>query len=57
MTNHSLIGSGGTEKTSYTIGLGYTLDNGMVGKESFERFTANIGLEHRISEKVKMSLS
>lgn len=57
VTNHSLIGSGGTEKTSYTIGLGYTLDNGMVGKESFERFTANIGLEHRISEKVKMSLS
>lgn len=57
VTNHSIAGSGGSEKTSYTAGLSYMLDEGMVGNEKFERYTANIGLEHRVSDKFKLGIS
>lgn len=40
-------------KLSFSFGLGYLKDDGMVGDESFERITANIGLEYRFSDKFK----
>lgn len=46
-TSHSLSATGGTDKLSFSFGLGYLKDDGMVGDESFERITANIGLEYR----------
>lgn len=57
VTNHSIYSSGGNEKTSYSFGLGYLKDDGMVGRESFDRITANIGLEHRFSDKIKTGLN
>lgn len=52
-TSHSVSATGGTDKLSFSFGLGYLKDDGMVGDESFERITANIGLEYRFSDKFK----
>lgn len=56
-TNHSISASGGSDKLSFSFGLGYLKDNGMVGDEGFQRLTANIGLEYRFSEKFKMGVN
>lgn len=57
VTNHSISASGSSDKVSYTFGLGYLKDDGMVGNESFERITANIGLEYRMSDRFKMGMN
>lgn len=57
ITNHSLYSSGGAENTSYSFGLSYLKDDGMVGKESFQRITANIGLEQRLTNKVTTGIT
>lgn len=56
VVEHSLSGSGGTEKTSYSLGLGYIKNDGFIGNESYERYTANIGLEHKITNKFTFGL-
>ncbi|MBC9798329.1 TonB-dependent receptor [Sinomicrobium sp. FJxs] len=57
VTNHSLYSSGGSENTSYSFGMSYVKDNGMIGKEGFERITGNIGLEHRLTDKVSTGMT
>lgn len=57
INNHAISASGGTEKTSYTFGLGYFDEDGITGREGFKRMTANIGLEHRLSSKIKMGFN
>lgn len=56
-TNHSISASGNSEKVSYTFGLGYTKNEGMIGNEDFERITANLGLEYKMSDRFKMGLN
>ncbi len=56
-TNHSLSASGSTEKSSYTMGVGYTSDGGLAGSESYDRLTANIGAEYRLADKVRVGMS
>ena len=56
-TSHSVSATGGTDKLSFSFGLGYLKDDGMVGDESFERITANIGLEYRFSDKFKTGIN
>ncbi len=55
-TNHNITGSGATENSSYTIGFGYLKDDGLIGSESFERYSANIGLEHKVSDRLKLGV-
>lgn len=57
VTNHNLNSSGGFENTTYAFGIGYTNDNGLVEPENFERFTANVRLEHKLSEKLKTGVT
>lgn len=56
ITEHNISASGGTAKTSYTLGLGYLLNDGFIGKESYDRYTVNIGLEHRMSKKFTLGV-
>lgn len=56
-TNHSISASGGTEKTSYTFGLGYMKDGGIAGSEEFTRMTGNIGIEYRGSDRFRMGIN
>ncbi|WP_316837243.1 TonB-dependent receptor [Pedobacter nutrimenti] len=55
--NHTINVSGNSEKTSYSFGFGYTNDAGMVGNENFGRITANLGLEHRFSDRLKIGIN
>ena len=57
VTNHNLNSSGGFENTTYAFGIGYTKDDGLVEPETFERFTANVRLEHKLSEKLKTGVT
>ena len=57
VSTHNINSSGSTENTSYTFGIGFLNDKGMVGKEDFQRITANIGLEHRLSKKIKTGVN
>jgi TonB-dependent SusC/RagA subfamily outer membrane receptor len=57
VTSHNISASGSSDKVSYTFGLGYLKDDGMIGNESFERITANIGLEYRMSDRFKMGMN
>lgn len=56
-TNQHISAVGNTEKSSYSFGIGYNDDNGMVGNEDFKRYTVNLGLEHRISSRFKVGLN
>ena len=55
--NHSINSSGGNEQTSYSFGMSYLNDDGMVGKEGYERITVNIGLEHQLTDKITTGIS
>lgn len=57
VTNHNVNSSGGSKNSSYSFGAGYSKDQGMVGKEDFERITANVRLEHNFSTKLKTGMS
>lgn len=56
-SNNSVLVSGGSKNTSYTFGVGYTKDGGIAGSENFNRITANIGLEHRLDNKIKIGIN
>ncbi len=56
-TSHTITASGGSENFSFTFGLGYLKDDGMIEGESFERITSNIGLEYKFSDKFKTGIS
>lgn len=56
-TSHTITASGGSENLSFTFGMGYLKDEGMVSGENFERITANIGLEYKFSEKFKTGIN
>ncbi|SMO89457.1 TonB-linked outer membrane protein, SusC/RagA family [Saccharicrinis carchari] len=57
VTNHSISTSGGNETTSYSLGMGYLSDEGMIGKEQFTRYTANVGIEHRFNDIITTGMS
>lgn len=56
-TNHTLNLSGGTEKTVYSAGLGYTKDEGTLGGESFERFNIRGSLKSDLNKWMNLSIS
>ncbi len=56
-TNHTLNLSGGSEKTVYSAGLGYTKDEGTLGGESFERFNIRGSLKSDLNKWLNLSVS
>lgn len=55
--NYRINANGGTEKSTFAIGVGYFAQEGIVGGDqaSFERLTANINNTTDLSDKVKLS--
>lgn len=53
VSSHNINSTGASENTSYTIGLGYLKDQGLIKNESFTRITSNVGIEHKISQQLK----
>ncbi|HVI48115.1 MAG TPA: TonB-dependent receptor [Chitinophaga sp.] len=56
-TNHSLSVTGGTEKTKYSIGLGYFKDQGVFKLQGYERYNLNFGLDQLIGKRIKVGAS
>lgn len=55
--NHTVSASGGNDRISYSFGVGYMDDGGLAGSENFKRYTANVGLEYNMQDKVMMGMS
>jgi len=52
-----LSANGQSEKSNYAFSAGYNNDEGLVGSENFKRYTVNMGLQHRISERFKVGMN
>ncbi|MEL7002457.1 MAG: TonB-dependent receptor [Bacteroidota bacterium] len=55
--NYSLNYRGNTEKTSYSVGAAIFSQDGIVGgsKSGFDRFNANININHKLYDKIKLT--
>lgn len=52
--DHHLSIVGGSERSTYALGLGYMNDKGIVLGSGFERFTANLNADHKITDNIKV---
>ncbi|MEO6452508.1 MAG: TonB-dependent receptor [Ginsengibacter sp.] len=53
-TNHQVSVTGGSEKSSYNLSLGYLLQDGIVNKNRFERYTAKLQNDFQIFSPLKV---
>jgi TonB-dependent SusC/RagA subfamily outer membrane receptor len=56
-TNHQLSFSGGSEKTTFNISLGYFNEQGIIETQGFERYTARVNLDHKITDRITIGMS
>lgn len=54
ITNHQLSVSGGSEKSTYNLSLGYLNQDGIVKKNNFQRYTARLSNDFQIFEPLKV---
>ena len=54
MQEHSLRFSGGSEKTKYTMSLGYMQQDGVMRGTSSERYNLNLNLNSQVHEMIKV---
>jgi TonB-dependent starch-binding outer membrane protein SusC len=54
-TNHTVDFGGGTDATTYGIGLGYTKDNGTIGGEDFTRYNLRGNLSSDLTRWLNIS--
>jgi|JI9StandDraft_1071089.scaffolds.fasta_scaffold01311_4 TonB-linked SusC/RagA family outer membrane protein len=54
--NHNLSLSGGSEKSTFFLNLGYLAEEGIVINNDFKRFTVRLNQENKISEKWKFGI-
>ncbi|WP_234735559.1 SusC/RagA family TonB-linked outer membrane protein [Tellurirhabdus bombi] len=47
-TSNTLSFSGGTDKTSYYMSLGYSNQNGMIKRNEFKRTSARVNVDHKV---------
>lgn len=52
--NHGLSFSGGSDQTTYFLSLGYTNQEGMIVKNTFERLSSRLNLDHKIGKRIKV---
>ncbi len=52
--NNELAVSGGNDKSSYTISLGYMDENGLLRNDVLKRYNGRINLDHNISKSLKV---
>lgn len=54
---YDLSFSGGSEKTTYYVGLGYGYTEGQIKKTDFRRFSLNTSLNRQVTEKFSLDLN
>jgi TonB-linked SusC/RagA family outer membrane protein len=52
--NHSLNISGASDRTSYYFSVGFTDQEGMLKKNTFERMSARLNLDHKVSDRISI---
>ncbi|RKS55708.1 TonB-linked SusC/RagA family outer membrane protein [Gillisia mitskevichiae] len=52
--NHSLSARGGTEKTKFSISMGYLHDEGVLLTDDYKRYNLRLKLDTKVSDKFKM---
>lgn len=52
--NHNLSFSGGSDKTTFFLSMGFTDQNGMIKANSFERKSARLNLDHKVSKIISL---
>lgn len=57
MQNYDLSFSGGNEKKTFYVGIGYFDQDGVVIGTNFKKYTANIRLENRLNDKIKVGIN
>ena len=55
--SHYLSLSGGSEKNSYYVSLGYAKNNGLVKKTDYERYNVSAKLDMKPNKRVKLGIS
>ena len=57
LQNYNVFYSGGTAKTKFATSLGYFRQEGIVKKNRYERYSANLKIDHTASDKFKIGTS
>jgi len=57
ITNTNFSASGGGEKTRFFSGLTYNNEEGIVKNTGYEKLSVRLNLDHRMNDRVKLSLS
>lgn len=52
--NHGLSFSGGSDKTTYYLSMGYTRQEGMIVANEFERLSGRLNLDHKLTNKITL---
>ncbi len=52
--NHGLSFSGGSDQTTYYLSLGYTNQEGMVVKNTFQRMSTRLNLDHKLNKRINV---
>ena len=57
MTNHNLNISGGSEKSRYSMSLGYFYQGGIIPNQNFTRYSIRSAMDHQLSKRIKIGLT
>ncbi|MDO8366004.1 MAG: TonB-dependent receptor [Saprospiraceae bacterium] len=52
--NHGLSFSGGSDKTTYYLSMGYTRQEGMIVANEFERLSGRLNLDHKLTKRITL---
>lgn len=56
-TSHDLSVRGGNERTQYFFGVGYYNETGIIPDQDLKRFSFNINIDHKVSDRIKIGIS
>ncbi len=57
MTNHNLNISGGTDKSKFSMSLGYFLQGGIIPEQNYKRFSIRSAMDHQINKRIRIGLT
>lgn len=57
MTNHNLNVSGGTDKSRFSMSLGYFLQGGIIPNQNYRRYNIRSTMDHQLSKRIRIGLT
>jgi TonB-linked SusC/RagA family outer membrane protein len=56
-TSHDVNVRGGNDRTQYFFGLGYYRETGITNDQQLDRFSFNVNIDHKVSERIKVGFT